>query len=182
MSACPACGGSGRIGPFWPGGMSTVCGNCDSNSRPSGLRREAAQGAARQSGGEAASPETQALDHLAYPMGRPEQPSAEDVAEAEKFVDEEFADTLPQWLANNRDDLIRSTARMFQFKRQSAEHDRAMEAALARVDESLERSRQRLGAPARSAAGTALSSALPIEPPAASRPCGLQSAGAGELQ
>lgn len=26
--ACPACGGSGRIGPFFPGGVSTPCGNC----------------------------------------------------------------------------------------------------------------------------------------------------------
>lgn len=25
---CPACGGSGRMGPFFPGGLSTVCGNC----------------------------------------------------------------------------------------------------------------------------------------------------------
>lgn len=25
---CPACGGEGRMGPFFPGGMSTICGNC----------------------------------------------------------------------------------------------------------------------------------------------------------
>ncbi|MCJ8053808.1 DNA cytosine methyltransferase [Shinella curvata] len=25
---CPACGGTGRMGPFFPGGLSTVCGNC----------------------------------------------------------------------------------------------------------------------------------------------------------
>jgi hypothetical protein len=25
---CPACGGTGRMGPFFPGGVSTVCGNC----------------------------------------------------------------------------------------------------------------------------------------------------------
>ena len=25
---CPACGGSGRCGPYFPGGLSTVCGNC----------------------------------------------------------------------------------------------------------------------------------------------------------
>lgn len=28
--ACGSCGGSGRVGPFFPGGMSTVCGNCES--------------------------------------------------------------------------------------------------------------------------------------------------------
>lgn len=27
---CPACGGSGRMGPFFPGGLSTACGNCTS--------------------------------------------------------------------------------------------------------------------------------------------------------
>jgi len=27
---CPACGGSGRVGPFFPGGMSTICANCTS--------------------------------------------------------------------------------------------------------------------------------------------------------
>lgn len=26
--ACPACGGAGRIGPLFPGGLSTICGNC----------------------------------------------------------------------------------------------------------------------------------------------------------
>lgn len=26
--ACPACGGSGRMGPFFPGGLSTICANC----------------------------------------------------------------------------------------------------------------------------------------------------------
>ncbi|KAB1086396.1 hypothetical protein F4V91_08100 [Neorhizobium galegae] len=26
--SCPACGGSGRVGPFFPGGLSTFCGNC----------------------------------------------------------------------------------------------------------------------------------------------------------
>lgn len=25
---CTACGGTGRMGPFFPGGVSTVCGNC----------------------------------------------------------------------------------------------------------------------------------------------------------
>jgi DNA (cytosine-5)-methyltransferase 1 len=27
--ACPACGGWGRIGPFFPGGFSSICGNCN---------------------------------------------------------------------------------------------------------------------------------------------------------
>jgi DNA (cytosine-5)-methyltransferase 1 len=27
-NGCGACGGSGRVGPFFPGGMSTICGNC----------------------------------------------------------------------------------------------------------------------------------------------------------
>lgn len=25
---CPACGGTGRCGPYMPGGLSTICGNC----------------------------------------------------------------------------------------------------------------------------------------------------------
>ncbi|WP_421930091.1 DNA cytosine methyltransferase [Nitratireductor rhodophyticola] len=29
---CPACGGSGRVGPFFPGGLSTICGNCTAPS------------------------------------------------------------------------------------------------------------------------------------------------------
>jgi len=29
-SPCPACGGEGRIGPFFPGGLSAICGNCQS--------------------------------------------------------------------------------------------------------------------------------------------------------
>lgn len=28
-NACPACGGRGRIGPFFPGGISSICGNCN---------------------------------------------------------------------------------------------------------------------------------------------------------
>ncbi|WP_312858830.1 DNA cytosine methyltransferase [Rhizobium laguerreae] len=28
VGSCPACGGSGRMGPFFPGGLSTICGNC----------------------------------------------------------------------------------------------------------------------------------------------------------
>lgn len=28
VSVCAACGGSGRMGPYWPGGLSTTCGNC----------------------------------------------------------------------------------------------------------------------------------------------------------
>lgn len=27
-ASCSACGGTGRMGPFFPGGMSTICGNC----------------------------------------------------------------------------------------------------------------------------------------------------------
>ncbi len=27
-SGCPVCGGTGKVGPYWPGGISTVCGNC----------------------------------------------------------------------------------------------------------------------------------------------------------
>lgn len=27
-AVCPACGGAGRIGPFFPGGLSAVCANC----------------------------------------------------------------------------------------------------------------------------------------------------------
>ncbi|MDJ1632710.1 hypothetical protein [Rhizobium rhizogenes] len=34
---CPACGGSGRVGPFFPGGLSTVCGNCSDTARPSNV-------------------------------------------------------------------------------------------------------------------------------------------------
>lgn len=30
--ACPACGGTGRMGPFFPGGLSTICGNCSDSS------------------------------------------------------------------------------------------------------------------------------------------------------
>jgi|GEM_PF-6589266 len=30
--ACPACGGASRMGPFFPGGRSTICGNCTSPS------------------------------------------------------------------------------------------------------------------------------------------------------
>lgn len=32
---CPACGGSGRIGPFFPGGLSTLCANC-THTEPNG--------------------------------------------------------------------------------------------------------------------------------------------------
>lgn len=28
--SCPACGGAGSVGPFFPGGVSTTCGNCQS--------------------------------------------------------------------------------------------------------------------------------------------------------
>jgi len=34
---CPACGGSGRVGPFFPGGLSTVCGNCSDTVPPSNV-------------------------------------------------------------------------------------------------------------------------------------------------
>lgn len=27
-ATCPACGGTNRMGPYFPGGLSTVCGNC----------------------------------------------------------------------------------------------------------------------------------------------------------
>jgi hypothetical protein len=31
-SECAACGGTGRMGPFFPGGLSTICGNCQNPS------------------------------------------------------------------------------------------------------------------------------------------------------
>lgn len=31
---CPACGGGGRVGPFFPGGISAKCGNCAAPSSP----------------------------------------------------------------------------------------------------------------------------------------------------
>ncbi|GEM_PF-5173565 len=35
--ACPACGGASRMGPFFPGGRSTICGNCTSPSPQSNV-------------------------------------------------------------------------------------------------------------------------------------------------
>ncbi|RAL98688.1 hypothetical protein [Agrobacterium sp. MS2] len=29
---CPTCGGAGRVGPFFEGGLSTICGNCQAPS------------------------------------------------------------------------------------------------------------------------------------------------------
>ena len=28
-SGCPVCAGTRRVGPYWPGGISTICGNCN---------------------------------------------------------------------------------------------------------------------------------------------------------
>ena len=44
-------------------------------------------------------------------MGWPEPPSDEDVANAERFVDEFLATQAPLW-ARHRDDLIRSQAKV----------------------------------------------------------------------
>lgn len=38
--ACPACGGAGRMGPLFPGGLSTICGNCTDPSPRSTVRKE----------------------------------------------------------------------------------------------------------------------------------------------
>lgn len=35
---CPGCGGTGRIGPFFPGGLSTICGNCTNPSPQTNAR------------------------------------------------------------------------------------------------------------------------------------------------
>lgn len=89
------------------------------------------------------SPDLDRLEQIAWPMGKPEPPSAEDVAAAEKFVDQEFADRCPIWLANHRVDLVRDAAQAFQHKRQdrefhealavSARCDRRAQAALAKL-------------------------------------------------
>ncbi|MGW9230599.1 hypothetical protein ACWGPT_06945 [Pseudorhizobium sp. NPDC055634] len=36
--ACPVCGGSGRVGPFFPSGRSTVCGNCSDQAAQAMIR------------------------------------------------------------------------------------------------------------------------------------------------
>lgn len=33
---CPACGGTRRLGPYFPGGMSTICGNCTATEATGG--------------------------------------------------------------------------------------------------------------------------------------------------
>ncbi|MGF6157798.1 DNA (cytosine-5)-methyltransferase 1 [Ensifer sp. KUDG1] len=53
--ACPACAGRGRLGPFFPGGISTICGNCNVVDA-AGIRRCEGQPQPEIFGGRTAAP------------------------------------------------------------------------------------------------------------------------------
>lgn len=71
-----------------------------------------------------------ALRAYLYPNGEPERPSAEDYAEAARFVDEDYRPRVcPAWFERNREWLVNRTAESIRFDRRCAERRERFAAA-----------------------------------------------------